>query len=68
MLAEADSGWTVREHTTRYRAIRRAELTAAAEAAGFADVAWPEDSAVLGGQQVMTAVSGHRMGRADGRR
>ncbi|MGN6377743.1 MAG: class I SAM-dependent methyltransferase [Gaiellales bacterium] len=50
-----DAGWTVREHTMRYRAITRAELTAAAEAAGFRDVDWPADRAVVGEQLMMTA-------------
>ena len=41
----------------RYRAITRAELTAAAEDAGFRDIAWPTNRTVVGVQQVMTALS-----------
>jgi SAM-dependent methyltransferase len=55
VLTEADDGWTVQEHTTRYRAITRAELTAAAEAAGFTEIAWPSDRVIVGDQLVMTA-------------
>jgi SAM-dependent methyltransferase len=55
VLTEEERGWTVEEHTTRYRAITRVELTAAAEAAGFTAVAWPTDREVVGGQQAMTA-------------
>jgi glycine/sarcosine N-methyltransferase len=49
-------GWAAREHVMRYRAITRAELAAAAEDAGFKDIAWPADRTVVGGQQVMTAI------------
>jgi hypothetical protein len=52
---EAD-GWAAREHMMRYRAITRAELTAAAEDAGFKNIAWPADRTVVAGQQVMTAI------------
>jgi SAM-dependent methyltransferase len=55
VLGESNDGWNVKEHAMRYRAITRAELTAAAEAAGFSDIAWPADRTVVGGQQVMTA-------------
>ena len=55
VLSEADDAWTVKEHAMRYRAITRAELTAASEAAGFHEIAWPADRTVVGGQQVMTA-------------
>jgi SAM-dependent methyltransferase len=54
VLTETAGGWTVEEHTMRYRAITRAELTSAAEAAGFSEIGWP-DLTVVGGQQVMTA-------------
>ncbi|HKO26407.1 MAG TPA: class I SAM-dependent methyltransferase [Solirubrobacteraceae bacterium] len=55
VLTEADGGWLVKEHTTRYRAITRAELAAAATAAGFESIDWPTDRALIGDQQVMTA-------------
>ena len=55
VLTETDDGWRVKEHSMRYRAITRAELTAAAEAVGFCEIAWPPDRTVVGGQQVMTA-------------
>jgi SAM-dependent methyltransferase len=55
VLTRADDAWTVKEHATRYRAITRAELTAASEAAGFNEIAWPSDRTIVGGQQVMTA-------------
>lgn len=55
VLTESDGGWNVKEHTMRYRAVTRAELTAAAAAAGFGDIAWPADRTVVGDQQVMTA-------------
>lgn len=56
VLTEATGGgWTAVEYVTRYRAITRAELTAAAEDAGFQHIAWPADRAIVGGQRVMTA-------------
>lgn len=55
VLTERGDAWDVREHAVRYRAITRAESTAAAEAAGFTEVAWPADRVIVGGQQVMTA-------------
>jgi SAM-dependent methyltransferase len=55
VLTEADGGWAVQEHSMRYRAITRAELTGAAETAGLSDIAWPADRTIVGGQQVMTA-------------
>jgi hypothetical protein len=55
VLTETDEGWTIREHTTRYRAITRNELSDAARRAGFSDVSWPRDRTVVGGQLVMTA-------------
>lgn len=55
VLTEIEDGWTVREHAMRYRAITRTELTDAAEAAGFREIAWPDDPVIVGGQQVMTA-------------
>ncbi len=41
ILRDGPGGWTVTERRTRYRALRRATLTAALEAEGFEDVTWP---------------------------
>jgi len=57
VLTESEGGWELAERTTRYRAIRRDELRAAARAAGFSDIAWPTERTVVGGQQVMTAIN-----------
>jgi glycine/sarcosine N-methyltransferase len=57
VLTESDSGWNLAEHTMRYRAITRDELTTAARGAGFSDIAWPTGRTVVGGQQVMIAVN-----------
>jgi SAM-dependent methyltransferase len=57
VLTEGDDGWTVEEHSTRYRAITRAELTAAAGAAGLVEVEWRSEVTIVGDQQVMTARS-----------
>jgi hypothetical protein len=54
VLTEAQGGWTVVEHTTRYRAITRDELTREAQVAGFNRISWPSEQ-VVGNQQVMTA-------------
>ena len=55
MMSRASSEWRVKEIRTRYRAIRRNELTAALESAGFAKVAWhkPEQSGYF--QPIVTA-------------
>ena len=55
VLTETENGWTAREHAMRYRAITRAELTAATHGAGFVDVCWWSDRKIVGDQQVMTA-------------
>ena len=55
VLNETDTGWAVKEHSMRYRAITRAELRAAAESAGFVEIACPTDQTIVAGQQVMTA-------------
>ena len=57
VLTETPRGWELAEHTTRYRAITRDELTAAAAVAGFSDIAWRSDRTVVAGQQVLTAVN-----------
>jgi glycine/sarcosine N-methyltransferase len=55
VLTERHDGWQATEHTTRFRAITRAELTRAATRARFRDVRWPSESPVIDNQQVMTA-------------
>jgi SAM-dependent methyltransferase len=55
VLTECDDGWHVTEHTTRFRAITRTELTRVATDAGFSAVHWLTESPVVGNQQVMTA-------------
>ena len=55
IMSQKPSGWQVREVRTRYRAIRRKELTLALESAGFTKIAWhtPEQSGYF--QPVVTA-------------
>ncbi|HEV2590693.1 MAG TPA: class I SAM-dependent methyltransferase [Gaiellaceae bacterium] len=55
VLDEAD-GWRVTEHRTRYRAIPRAELEAAAREAGFAASTWL-DHPVVGDQLTFVATA-----------
>jgi glycine/sarcosine N-methyltransferase len=55
VLTDREAGWELTEHTMRYRAIKRDELSAAATAAGFAKPRWQSDRPVVGGQQVLTA-------------
>ncbi|HEY4346906.1 MAG TPA: class I SAM-dependent methyltransferase [Gaiellaceae bacterium] len=55
VLTEREGGWVLAEHSTRYRAITRAELNRAARAARFEALSWPAEQ-IVGGQQVMTAV------------
>ena len=57
VLTDDVEGWTITEHTTRYRAITRDELTRAARVAGFSDISFPPERTVVGAQQVMTAIS-----------
>jgi glycine/sarcosine N-methyltransferase len=42
-ITETDGGWELTHHSARYRALPRAELEAAALAAGFESIAWRED-------------------------
>ena len=42
IMSRASSDWRVKEIRTRYRAIRRNELTAALETVGFSKIAWHE--------------------------
>jgi len=55
IMNQAASEWRVKEIRTRYRAMRRNELTAALESAGFARIAWhePEQSGYF--QPIVTA-------------
>ncbi len=55
IMSQASSGWRVKEARTRYRAIRRNELTSALESAGFTKIVWhaPEQSGYF--QPVVTA-------------
>jgi glycine/sarcosine N-methyltransferase len=55
VLTEAAPGWTVEEHSTRYRAVGRDALAAAAEAAGFAEIAWLTAEEAVWHQPVLTA-------------
>lgn len=57
LLTESAHGWAIVEHSMRYRAVTRRELTEAAEAAGFGGVAWPTDPMVVGSQLTMTAAA-----------
>lgn len=58
VLTEGERGWQVTEHTARYRAITRQELSSAAAAAGFTDVRLQSEREVVGGQQVFTGRNG----------
>src|SRR5438093_11857475 len=40
VLTDVGEGWTITEHTTRYRAITQDELTRDARAAGFSDISF----------------------------
>ncbi len=55
IMTRTPSGWQVREIRTRYRAIRRKEVTLALESAGFTKIAWhePERSGFF--QPIVTA-------------
>jgi glycine/sarcosine N-methyltransferase len=54
VLTERDGTWDVVEHRTRYRAITRAELEAAATTAGFTSTSW-SPHAVVGTQLTFVA-------------
>jgi glycine/sarcosine N-methyltransferase len=54
-LTETEDGWTMTHHGARYRAMPRAELAAAAAAAGFDDIAWHEAGDVGYHQPILTA-------------
>jgi glycine/sarcosine N-methyltransferase len=55
VLTEGAGGWEVVEHSTRYRAVGRATLAAAALDAGFVDIAWHEPEKASWHQPVLTA-------------
>jgi glycine/sarcosine N-methyltransferase len=42
LTLETETGWAVHHYASRYRALRRAELTAALEDAGFGEIRWLE--------------------------
>jgi hypothetical protein len=56
ILTEGQPGWTVEQHSTRYRALKRSELDGAAELAGFVRIAWHAAEEVPFYQPVMTAL------------
>lgn len=58
VLIRTPIGWEIREFRTRYRAIRRSELTLALETVGFTNVRWqmPEQSCYF--QPIVTAKLG----------
>jgi hypothetical protein len=55
VLRERDDGWKADVHTTHYRALRRADFTAALERAQFVDIRWwfPEETGYY--QPIVTA-------------
>jgi glycine/sarcosine N-methyltransferase len=55
VLTEGQSGWTVEQYSTRYRALKRSMLKQAAERAGFVRIAWHTAEEVPFHQPVMTA-------------
>jgi glycine/sarcosine N-methyltransferase len=54
-ITETDDGWEVAHHGARYRALSRAELAAAAAAAGLVDIVWREADEVGYHQPIVTA-------------
>jgi glycine/sarcosine N-methyltransferase len=54
-ITETADGWDLAHHDARYRAMPRAELTAAASAAGFEDIIWREADDVGYHQPIVTA-------------
>jgi SAM-dependent methyltransferase len=54
-ITETADGWDLAHHGARYRAITRAELTAAAREAGLGDVVWHDADDVGFHQPVVTA-------------
>jgi SAM-dependent methyltransferase len=58
VLTEGEDGWSVHEHAGRYRALTRADLSAAAERAGFAGPTWHEGADAGFHQPLLTARRG----------
>jgi glycine/sarcosine N-methyltransferase len=56
VLTERQSGWTVEQHSARYRALTRSELKRRAERAGFVHIAWHSAEEVPFHQPVMTGL------------
>jgi glycine/sarcosine N-methyltransferase len=54
-ITETGDGWDLAHHDARYRALPRAELTAAAATAGFEDIIWREADDVGYHQPILTA-------------
>ena len=55
VLIEGEDGWSVREHAGRYRAVTQAQLSAAAERAGLAELRWHEAADAGYHQPLLTA-------------
>lgn len=56
ILTEGQSEWTVEQHSTRYRALKRSVLKRAAELAGFVRIVWRTAEEVPFHQPVMTGL------------
>ena len=56
VLTEGRSGWTVVQHSTRYRALGRETISRSVEDAAFAQVTWHTAENVGFHQPVMTAL------------
>ena len=55
VITETEDGWELSHHGARYRAMPRAELAAAARAAGLDDIVWHEAADVGYHQPILTA-------------
>lgn len=60
VLTEGPQGWSIADHSTRYRALRRQTITGTAQESGFTEVTWYTADQVGFYQPVMTAVNGTR--------
>jgi glycine/sarcosine N-methyltransferase len=65
ILTEGRSGWTLDNYSTRYRALKSAELIRAAELAGFVHVSWHTAEEVHFYQPVMTGLKSDADGGGD---